>query len=69
MKNTFCEKLMWIAMQGTICKFLSAEFSKSEVQRIKVRFKNNYKQIRDEVDDIGHVMKNPLRICLTGGVV
>lgn len=69
MKNTFCEKLMWTAMNGTILKFLSTELPENDVQAIKGRFKRIYKQMRSEVDDIGPLTQNPLRICLTGGVI
>lgn len=69
MKNTFCEKLMWFAMKGTIIKFLESEMEPSKMAEIKKQFKLQYLRLRDEVDDIGPLTKNPLRICLTGGVI
>lgn len=69
MKNTICEILMWSVMKGTILKFLSAELSNSDMQVIKGSFKKIYKQMLAEVDDIGSLTKNPLRICLTGGII
>lgn len=69
MKNTICEKFMWAAMKGTILKFLSSELSESDVRAIKSKFKNRYKTMLSEVDDIGPLTKNPLRICLTGGII
>lgn len=69
MKNTICEKLMWAAMNGTIMKFLATELPEWDMQSLKTKFKNQYRKIRSEVDDIGPFTKNPLRICLAGGVI
>lgn len=69
MKNTICEKFMWLAMKGTILKFISAELASSDAKTIERKFKQQYKRMLAEVDDIGPLTKNPLRICLTGGVI
>lgn len=69
MKNTFCEKFMWLAMKGTILKFLATEMPEDECDAIKVKFASRYRQLRSEVDDIGSLFKNPLRISLTGGLI
>lgn len=69
MKNTICEKLMWVAMNGTITKFLATELPECDMRALKTKFKNQYRKMRSEVDDIGPITKNPLRICLTGGVI
>ena len=69
MKNTYCEKLMWLATKSTIEKFMKAEFGDSDMRAFKKRFRNQYRQILSEVDDIGPFTKNPLRINLTGGVI
>lgn len=69
MKNTICEKLMWYAMKGTILNFLSGELPGSDIKAFESKFKNKYKQMLAEVDDIGPLTKNPLRISLTGGVI
>ena len=69
MKNTICEKIMWLAMKGTILKFLSAELANSDVKAIERDFKQQYKRMLAEVDDIGPLTQNPLRICLTGGLI
>ena len=69
MKNTICEKLMWTITNGTVLKFLAKEFSKDEMRAIKSEFRKRYIEMRTEIDDIGPLMKNPLRICLAGGVI
>ena len=69
MKNTICEKLMWTAMNGTIMKFLAMELPACDMQSLKTKFRNQYRKIRSGVEDIGPITKNPLRICLTGGVI
>ncbi len=69
MNNTICEKLMWAAMNGTILKFLAAELPEWDMPSLKAKFKKQYRKIRSEVDDIGRITKNPLRICLAGGVI
>jgi len=69
MRNTLCEKFMWLAMKGTILKFLSTEMPDSEINVIERRFAARYRQLLMEVDDIGPITKNPLRICLTGGII
>ena len=69
MKNTICEKIMWAITKGPVLNFLAKEFSEYEIRIIKSKFKKRYIKMRDEVDDIGSLMENPLRICLTGGVI
>ncbi|MDO5546194.1 MAG: L-2-amino-thiazoline-4-carboxylic acid hydrolase [Eubacteriales bacterium] len=69
MKNTICEKFMWCAMKGTILKFLGSEWPDGDLKSIRSRFREEYQKMRAEVDDIGPMTKNPLRICLTGGII
>ena len=69
MKNTICEKLMWAITKGTVLKFLAKEFSEDEIRAVKREFRKHYVRMRTEVDDIGPLFKNPLRICLAGGII
>lgn len=69
MKNTFCEKLMWLATKDTISNFLGSRLPADDFARFQAAFPIHYRRLRDEVDDIGPLLKNPLRICLTGGVI
>lgn len=69
MKNTICEKLMWTITNGTVLKFLAKEFSEDEMRTVKREFKKRYTEMRNEIDDIGPLFKNPLQICLAGGVI
>lgn len=69
MKNTICEKLIRAITNGTVLKFLSKEFSKDEMRAVKNEFRKHYVKMRTEVDDVGPLLKNPLRICLAGGII
>ena len=69
MKNTICEKLMWAITKGTVLKFLTKEFSEDEMRAVKSEFRKHYIKMRTEIDDIGPMTKNPLRICLAGGII
>ena len=56
-------------MNGVITKFVSAEIPDRDIKSFKRKFKSRYVALRNEIDDIGPLTKNPLRICLTGGMI
>ena len=69
MKYSYCEKLMWLAMNGVIFKLLEEKTPDVDCKQWKKKSKERYKQIISELDEIGDMMKNPLRVSLSGGAV
>ncbi len=69
MKNTICEKLMWIAMTPTIFKYIAFEFQNEDVTEKKKRAHRLYKSMIERTPDIGNFIKNTLRVSLSGGMV
>ena len=65
MKYTFCEKLMWFALAGPSYKYLLH----TGVNVNKKKAKDIFRQMAARTPDIGSLMENPLRICLSGGMV
>ena len=69
MKNTICEKLMWSAMTPAIFKYIAANCKNMDTFRVKKKSRKNFKDMLERTPDIGGFTKNPLRICLSGGIV
>ena len=69
MKYSYCEKLMWLAMNGVIFELLEEKTPDVDCKQWKKKSKERYKQIISELDEIGDMMKNPLRVSLSGGAV
>lgn len=69
MKYSYCEKLMWLAMNGAIFGLLEEKEPGADCGQWKKKSKERYKQIISELDEIGDMMKNPLRVSLSGGAV
>lgn len=69
MKYSYCEKLMWLAMNGVIFKLLEEKTPDVDCKQWKKKSKERYKQIISELDEICDMMKNPLRVSLSGGAV
>ena len=69
MKNTICEKLMWSAMTPSIFKYIAAHCKNTDTSRVKKKSRKNFKDMLARTPDIGSFTKNPLRICLSGGIV
>ena len=65
MKYTFCEKLMWFALAGTSFKYLESRGQSVS----KKKAKEIFRQMAARTPDIGSLMENPLRSCLSGGMV
>lgn len=69
MKNTICEKLMWLAMTPTIFKYINECYEDIDIKQVKDDAKRNYKAMVERTPDIGSFTKNSLRVCLVGGIV
>ena len=69
MKNTICEKLMRSAMTPAIFKYIAANCNNTDTFREKKTSRKNFKDMLARTPDIGGFMKNPLRICLSRGIV
>lgn len=68
-KYTYCEKLIWYAMNKTMTEFLSKRHPNWNIKLLKIKSQKRYKQIITELPDIGSVTKNSLRICLSGAAL
>lgn len=69
MKNTICEKMMWSVMTPAIFKYIAVHCRETDVSRVKKVSRKNFKDMLERTPDIGGFTKNPLRICLSGGIV
>lgn len=69
MKYTFCEKVLWYAMNKTIINFLNIKHPNWDIKLLKSNAKKRYKEIVTDLPDIGSIIKNSLRICLSGGAL
>ena len=69
MKYTFCEKVLWYAMNKTIINFLNIKHPNWDIKLLKSNAKKRYKEIVTDLPDIGRITKNSVRICLSGGAL
>ncbi len=69
MKNSLCEKIMWYALSPTIFQFIKQYWKNIDIKNVKRISKNNYKDMIKRTPDIGSLRKNPLRVCLTSGIL
>lgn len=69
MKNSLCEKIMWYALSPTIFQFIKQYWKDIDIKNVKRISKNNYKDMIQRTPDIGSLRKNPLRVCLTSGIL
>lgn len=69
MKYTFCEKIMWYAMNSTILDFFRERHQNWDIKSLEIKAKKRYKQIISELPDIETMTKNSLRICLSGAAL
>lgn len=69
MKYTYCEKLLWFMMAETDMKFLKDKHPDWNISELKSKTKVRYKELISELPDIGDMMKNSLRISLSGGAL
>ena len=69
MKNSLCEKIMWYALSPAIFQFIKQYWKDIDIKNVKRISKNNYKDMIKRTPDIGSLRKNPLRVCLTSGIL
>lgn len=67
MKYTYCETLMWVALASSSFRYLAAQEPSWNIPALKKKSRQIYHQIIARTPDIGSMMKNPLRVCLSGG--
>lgn len=69
MKYTFCEKILWFAMNKTITDFFRTNHPNWNINLLKNKAKNRYKEIIADLPNIGSLAENSLRLCLSGGAL
>lgn len=69
MKYTYCEALIWNAMNKSIIDFFSEKHPNWNIKLLKINTKKRYKQIVTELPDIGTLRKNSLRVCLSSAAL
>lgn len=69
MKNSLCEKIIWYALSPTIFQFIKQYWKDIDIKNVKRVSKKNYKDMIKRTPDIGSFRKNPLRVCLTSGIL
>ena len=69
MTYTYCEAAMWHIMMPAAFRYLSETELDWDIPALKRRSKQVYRQIVSRTPDIGSMTKNPLRVCMTGGML
>ena len=69
MTYTYCEAAMWHIMMPAAFQYLSETEPDWDISALKRRSKQVYRQIVSRTPEIGSMMKNPLRVCMTGGML
>ena len=69
MTYTYCEAAMWHIMMPAAFRYLSETEPDWDIPALKRRSKQIYRQIVSRTPDIGSMMNNPLRVCMTGGML
>ena len=69
MTYTYCETAMWHIMMPAAFRYLSETEPDWDIPALKRRSKQIYRQIVSRTPDIGSMTKNPLRVCMTGGML
>ncbi len=69
MTYTYCEAAMWHIMMPAAFRYLSETEPDRDIPALKRRSKQVYRQIVSRTPDIGSMAKNPLRVCMTGGML
>ena len=68
MTYTYCERLMWAAIAPAAFRYLARQELGWDISALKQRSRQIYRQMVSRTPDIGSMMENPLRVCLTGGI-
>ena len=69
MTYTYCETAMWHIMMPAAFRYLSGTEPDWDIPALKRRSKQVYRQIVFRTPEIGSMTKNPLRVCMTGGML
>ena len=69
MTYTYCERLMWAAIAPAAFRYLAKQELGWDISALKQRSRQIYRQMVSRTPDIGSMMENPLRVCLTGGML
>ena len=69
MTYTYCESLMLAAIAPTAFRYLARQELGWDISAMKQRSRQIYWQMVFRTPDIGPMMENPLRVCLTGGML
>ena len=69
MNYTYCERLMWAAIAPAAFRYLARQELGWDISALKQRSMQLYRQMVSRTPDIGSMMKNPLRVCPTGGML
>ena len=69
MTYTYCERLMWAAMASAAFRYLARQEPEWDISALKHRSKGIYRHMVSRTPDIGPMMKNMLRVCLTSGML
>ena len=69
MNYTYCERLMWVAIAPAAFRYLARQELGWDISALKQLSKQIYRQMVSRTPDIGSMMENPLRVCLTGGIL
>ncbi|MCM1189618.1 MAG: L-2-amino-thiazoline-4-carboxylic acid hydrolase [bacterium] len=69
MTYTYCETLMWHALAPTAFRYLAEQEPGLDMAALKRRSRRIYREMTARTPDIGSLTENPLRICLSGGML
>lgn len=69
MTYSYCETAMWHIIMPTAFRYLAEAEPTWNIPALKRKTKQIYRQMVSRTPDIGSMLKNPLRICLTGGML
>lgn len=69
MKHSLCERIVWHALSPAVFKFIGKAWPDADARKIKKRARKNYGDMIRRTPDIGSLVKNPLRVCLAGGML
>lgn len=60
---------MWVAIAPAAFRYLARQELGWDISALKQLSKQIYRQMVSRTPDIGSMMENPLRVCLTGGIL
>lgn len=60
---------MWYVLSPTIFQFIKQYWKDIDIKNVKRISKRNYKDMIKRTPEIGSLRKNPLRVCLTSGIL